>query len=223
MVTDDGAASREECQSFRNGRCQTFRNPQQRQSGPVDRTILCHDCEARFQVIDKRAVESLRIETVPWLPNGVHKLPGADARSIKLYFMHVLWRSHASALPEMVGIDLSEVGRASRLRNLLFADDPGGPGDFAVNLARFDRDPDGLDGVIAVPTRIQWAPNRASAYSLHIGRWWVTVTVAAGGPPFPFRTFTVEPGNEVPVIVGGAFRDSAFFSYLIEAVRNRRR
>jgi hypothetical protein len=27
MVTDDGVSSRDECQTFRNGWCQTFRNP----------------------------------------------------------------------------------------------------------------------------------------------------------------------------------------------------
>jgi len=176
--------------------------------------------EHRFQRYDKHAVEAFRIEPVPWLSNGIHQLPGVDARLLKLYFMHVLWRAHASSLSDMEGVDLRDVGCDKRLRSLLLADDAGGPLDFAINLARFDRDPDGLDGIIAVPTRSQWR-NKASAYDIWVGRWWVTITDGSGGPPAVLLPYTLQPGKPVPVATGAPYRDSPMLNDALEVMRSR--
>ena len=189
------------------------------QSGPWDPTILCHDCESRYQLIDKRATEAMRIEPVPGLPNGLSLLPGADAATLKLYFMHLLWRAHESKLPDMVGTDLREVGRTRRLRQLLLAGDPGGPKDFAVHLCQFQKDPQGLDGIIRAPERSAWKANRASSYEIVLGRWLAIITVGAGGPPAEFRDYALVPGKPVPVAVGMAFAEAPFFREILDSMR----
>lgn len=193
----------------------------QRQSGPFDTTILCIPCEEQFQIYDKHGVEALRREPVPWLPNGVQRLPDADARLLKLYFMHVLWRAHESTLPEMVGTDLREGGRARRLRELLMSHDAGSPSDFAVHLSRFDADPDGLHGIVTVPQPLRWVSNLARAYEFNVGLWRINITTAAGGPPREIRDYAMMPGKPVPVLTGMPYRESSSFSAAIETMQRR--
>lgn len=110
--------------------------------GWYDTDIVCGECETRWDTWDHHAANILR--NTPNVANGIHhdgklvavKLPGADYRHLKLFFLSLLWRMSCSSRPEFSKINLPEL--EDDLRSRIIAEDPGHPDEYSVSLAMFD-------------------------------------------------------------------------------------
>ena len=191
-----------------------------RRTGPWDRTILCHQCEKRYQRYDDHAIKVLAPDHLPPLPPGAASvIANADASILKLFFMHVLWRAHASTLPELRCVDIGP--RAERLRDLLIADDPGAPEEFGVGLQRFAPDPDDAHRILRVFDELAWG-NGARFVFTQIGPWIATVTTSPQGVPRELLPLHLRPGQPAtawsPV---ESYRESGFSREILKTIRER--
>lgn len=192
-------------------------------TGPKQTGILCRPCEAKYHVYDTWLVEALRGEPVR-LPDpaarGLLYLAGADAGRLKLGFMHVLWRAHASNVREFAPVKLTPP-QAVRLRELLLAEDPGTEHDFGVLVSKYAPDVDGMHGVMGMPTTFRWKENRARGFEFHLARWRITITCSASGMPMKFRRVALTPGRAVAVLFANDFRKSLLFQKVVGSVTER--
>ncbi len=190
--------------------------------GAKDDTILCRGCEDRFQIYDQVGVETLR-KTPPDVPGDPIPMiiRDVDAARLKLFFLHVLWRSHASRLPFLSAARLGDEV-AERLRMMLLADDPGKDLDFAVMLLAVCPDPDGMDAFSTSFRRARWNGGVSFYFMQHM-RWLVHITTSQEGPPRFLHPFLMGCGGKAHVICGGGFRDTAGFQGMIQSFRSRQR
>lgn len=110
--------------------------------GVYDDRLVCETCERQFAAWDDYAIRFFVNETVPFqalvneqgTPFRIYPL--FDYAKLKLFFISMLWRAHATDLPDFVKVDLGskyeEMAKA-----MIKASDPGTPDQFAVFLIRF--------------------------------------------------------------------------------------
>jgi hypothetical protein len=191
-----------------------------RRTGAWDRTILCLDCEKRYQRYDDHAVKVLSappIETDRW-GRGIRELHGADAAKLKLFFMHVLWRANESHLPDYASVNIGP--RAAALRELLLRDDPGTRKDFPVVLWWHPPDPEGLHLVVSSFFNGKW-PNGARFFQLQVHQWLVVITTSSIGMPTDYHRLALTPAQPVPVCAGRTFREGWIVRRAFETFRAR--
>lgn len=178
---------------------------QRRPSGVWDNSILCHDCERRFQRYDHHLVEALRRDVVPsgrWDSPDVKELPEASARELKLAVMHICWRAHHSVQDGFASFSIGP--RVDALRSLLLADDDGGRDVFPVLLCRQNPDPDDLHGWHASPVTLRWrAPERPRAAWFQIMNWRLMITPSKAPVRKGWERVMLAPGQPVPVVTTG--------------------
>jgi hypothetical protein len=194
-----------------------------RRTGSIDPSILGHACEKRFQRYDDHAVKALAVEPLPskrWGLAEVYELPGADARLLKLAFMHTLWRAHASVLPEFADVALGP--RGDVLRGMLQRDDPGSVTDFPIILIWHPADSPGFVPLMSTFLPTKW-DNGARFFQLQIERWLVFLTTSSIGSPRETWPITLVPTAPVPVFRHpDAFKDSPMMALVSDVMRRRR-
>ena len=172
-----------------------------RRTGAVDTSILCRECEQRFQVCDDHAVKALSENPVPnmkWGHDKIHELRGFRAEKLKLAFMHILWRANESKLPDFDAIDLD--GDGDRLRAFLWSDNAGSPADFAVILALHPPDPD-KHYLISPPYPHGKWENGARYLQMTIVRSVVFITTSSIGLPSEYAPYALATGAPIPVVL----------------------
>ena len=116
--------------------------PKKSPIGIYDTTILCRDCEDQFGPWDDYAQLLLlqKFQNADKLKhNGKevgYKVLSFDYNKLKLFFISVLWRAHASSQPFYSRIKLGPF--ADIAKDHIINKDPGSPDDFAVILAYFE-------------------------------------------------------------------------------------
>jgi len=116
--------------------------PKRAPIGVYDTTILCGPCDNVFSPWDKHAQDVLLRdfdknqvvrdgdETIGWIVEEF------DYKSLKLFFVSLLWRASVSTHEFYQRIDLTPFEQ--RMREMILSSDPGDPETFGVTLARFD-------------------------------------------------------------------------------------
>jgi hypothetical protein len=109
--------------------------------GVYDGYLVCETCEERFAPWDDYASEFFveeKIEFQSLTENGTpYRLyPAFDYAKLKLFFISMLWRAHATGLPDFAKVDLGSKYE-DMAKAMIKASDPGTPDQFAVFLMRF--------------------------------------------------------------------------------------
>lgn len=125
-------------------------HPKRSPIGIYDSSIVCASCEALFSPWDDYANEFFsRTDPTPIEHNGKvigYEYAEYDYSKLKLFFMSMLWRAHASTQPFFNRVKLGTF--ENNLKRHIKANDPGSPAEYSVVLAKFDHE---LGSVIADP------------------------------------------------------------------------
>jgi hypothetical protein len=103
-----------------------------RPNGIWDR-FLCQRDEDRFNDWDTHAIEVLR-DYEPQVIAGGWQYQGFDYTKLKLFFLSLLWRAHATTNPFFEPVSLGV--DADRIKRFIDKQDPGNMDDYAVMLWR---------------------------------------------------------------------------------------
>lgn len=192
-------------------------------TGVYDDSILCHECEARYQVHDTRLMNALRSEPVAprfWINQLCTELPHVDGGALKLSILHVLWRAHASRIEPLDQVQLQPV-EAGQLRSLLIAEDSGSPDRFATLAFRCEADPRFGEGMGAYPLRLSWSDS-GYGFAMHLGLWlfYVLCTPPPRGVS-NLMPFALQRGQPVHVFGAGRYSDLPLFKMALDATSRR--
>ena len=110
--------------------------------GIYDSSIVCASCEALFSLWDDYANDFFsRTDSVPIEYSGKvigYEYPEYDYKKLKLFFISMLWRAHASIQPFFHRVSLGS--HEDIIKRMIFEGNPGSPDDFSVVLAKFDHE-----------------------------------------------------------------------------------
>jgi len=124
--------------------------PRRSPSGDFDK-IVCNDCEAIFGPWDDYAFEFLsKIPPITHIvgpikiPKGKKKINHLifdefDYPKLKLFFLSLLWRSHASKRKDYESVYLGPYEKS--IREMILSNDPGRAEDFPVFIDKYKMDP----------------------------------------------------------------------------------
>lgn len=115
-------------------------HPKRIPMGIYDPKIVCEDCERLFAPWDDYA-KWFFDKSIPKCVSNKDKVVAydyglPDYQKLKLFFISLLWRAHASQQPFFRRIDLGpyEADVVTKIKNA----DPGTPDEYSIVLARFD-------------------------------------------------------------------------------------
>jgi hypothetical protein len=111
-------------------------------NGIYDANLVCEGCEGRFTEWDDYASDFFARELVNF--DSLHSeqgtpyrvYPSVDYAKLKLFFISMMWRAHASNLKDCNQVDLG-TKYAAMAKRMIENRDPGTPDQFSVVLVRF--------------------------------------------------------------------------------------
>jgi hypothetical protein len=172
--------------------------PRRSPTGIYDRDLVCRQCEERFTRWDDYAHRFFS----PELPREcairhenevlAYRIP-VDYALLKLFFVSLLWRSHATAQPIFSGVEVGPF--APQLREMVLNADPGGTNDFPVFLAKFD---DPLGTALLNPHRERWFG--VNYYRFYLRGYIAHIKVDRRLAPAEFRAFQLSPDAPLTVL-----------------------
>lgn len=110
--------------------------------GVYDDDLVCESCEGQFTAWDDYAKRFFVDDCEPF--DALYTEQGTpyrmyrsfDYAKLKLFFISMLWRAHATELPDFAKVDIGPK-YAAMAKRLIESRDPGTPDQFAVFLLRF--------------------------------------------------------------------------------------
>jgi hypothetical protein len=192
------------------------RKPKQSQSGIYDSKILCSQCEDLIGPWDRYAQE-LFLQRFPRKPyiaedgKSFYSILEYDYKSLKLFFLSVLWRSAVSTHEFFAGINIEEC--EERLRSMLLAQNPGSSFEFPVMVIRYE----------GVFRDIMPSPSSAVIHDARIhhfrvpGYGWIIQTNDAP-PSQELDQLRIRPGEPL-VVKSIRFKHTYAFNSLLHDVR----
>lgn len=131
--------------------------------GHLKEYMLCSRCEEKFSAHEHVAAHFLADLNQVQLPihNNTIRRTSLDYRSLKLFFLSVLWRCAVAHDPITQMVDLGP--RLLKLTALLQANDPGRQEDFAIFLRLLDESPMARNVVLTVPVPMRDVSRRGYA------------------------------------------------------------
>jgi hypothetical protein len=167
--------------------------PSRLPNGDYDPQQVRRGCEDLFNETDdyaKRFIVDRQGEAIRRSDRGTPYLEYAevDYRKLKLFFISLLWRAHATSLRAYEQVALGKQYEATA-KKMLKAGDPGSPDDFAVFIIKIARGP--LDQMGASPTPRRLPPNNVRVYEFLLFGYlaYVKVDRQAYGHFFPRYNF----------------------------------
>lgn len=191
-------------------------------NGVYDDNLVCAECEALFAEGDDYAKRFLvdDVETSYERFEGrvrYWEYPSFDYRRLKLFFISLLWRAHASSRPDWKLVDLGSK-YAQMAKDLIQAGDPGSPDVFAVLLVRWAPGPHRLIGTSFTPRR---TPHLTSVryYDAALFGYNVWVKVARQPFPYPMDKYQID-GSRPLLILEKSIEESRYVDFAIEGMVN---
>lgn len=170
------------------------RNPKRTQIGIYDSSIICEECERRFAPWDDYAHE-LFFETKSTRileKNGVvigYQFDNVDYSKLKLFFISLLWRAHASKHDFFKHVDLGSF--AARARQMILDRDPGDFQEFGIHVIRFDSY---LAEAFLNPSRNRLFEN-INIYNFYFARHHAIIKVDNRKYSKPFQGLMLKPNS----------------------------
>lgn len=174
--------------------------PKRAPLGVYDDTIVCESCEAKFSPWDQYAHQLLVKEPYSELRNGEkvvgHQYDAYDYVRLKLFFVSLLWRAHASSQKFFSKVNVGP--HADRLAEMVLTGDPGEPDEYAVVIARFDQ-PEADGFLDPHPARIPASP--VNLMRMYFAQHLFFIKVDKRSMPFPLSKFMLKPGQPLVVLL----------------------
>lgn len=189
-------------------------------SGDYDPNLVCRQCEDRFHTGDDYAKRFLvdgrnncrRIaESVG---SALYEYSDVDYRKLKLFFVSLLWRAHATSLRAFEKVVLPTKYEAMA-RKMIANQDPGPAKDFGVIIIRIADGP--LVKMGASPTPREIPPNKIQVFDALIFGYLALVKVDQRRYPKPFLDLQLEPGRPL-LMVEQAIERTPYHRFAIDAV-----
>lgn len=198
-----------------NGKLPRSRLP----NGVYDPNLVCRECEDLFNagddyakrlLIDERA-KGLRIQNgdTPYFEYN-----HVDYNNLKLFFISLLWRAHATSLQSFDKVKLGPKFEAVA-RDMIKTGNPGNPDDFALVMLRAAEGPLGKMG--ASPTPRKFPPNNVRVYEFLLFGYAAYVKVDQRPHGLSVRKAQLSPGQPF-LMLEKRFEDTPFFRFAKDAV-----
>lgn len=166
-------------------------------TGIYDRHLLCGSCEQLTAPWDSAGVRFARTPPAASMPmNGQPRLfawPDQPYTELRLFALSLLWRAHASHLPELHKVHLGP--HASQIRKLLLSGDPGEPDVFSVCFFKTINAPSPRP--VLLPIRKRLRGTGILVWRMHLGPVEITVKVDKRAYPESMRALQLSPNSPV--------------------------
>lgn len=190
----------------------------QLQNGYYDPNLVCRECEDLFSAGDDYAKGLLidrRSESVKKSGRGTAYFEYADVdyKKLKLFFISLLWRAHATSLRSLSEVKIGSKYEAIA-RTMIRDGNPGSPDDFAVLMLRVAEGQ--LDRMGASPIPRKMLPNNIRVYEFLLFGYIAYVKVDQrpyGDPP---RSAQLSPGKPL-VMLEQSLEKTSFLRFTAEA------
>lgn len=166
-------------------------------NGDFDDELVCRECEdlfndgdtyaKRFFVDGPAAGVRQYAESTTYL-----EYHNVDYRLLKLFFISLLWRAHATSLRSYDKVNLGPK-YAAKAKAMIENGDPGTPDEFAVFLIKAADGP--LKTLGASPTPRRLVPNNVRVYDLLMFGYLAYIKVDSQPLPAPFSLVQLAPGR----------------------------
>jgi hypothetical protein len=131
--------------------------------------LLCLECEARINHFETYAASILRAsENYRNVDGSAIEIPDFDYPRFKLFGLSLIWRSHISGLHFFSGVNLGP--HAEKLRTMLFAQDPGKPGDYCFTLVKIEG-PTSAETIMHSPAKVRFRGHYAYIFLAYGFEW----------------------------------------------------
>lgn len=187
-------------------------------NGCYDPNLVCRECEDRFDEGDDYAKKFLvdgrnQGRRIAEGDGALYEYANVDYRRLKLFFVSLLWRAHATSLPDFVRVNLPSK-YASMARSMILNKDPGPADDLGVIIIRVADGP--LDKMGTSFTPREMPPNMLQVYDILLFGYIVFIKVDRRRYPPPFLDLQLAP--ERPLLMfEQAIERTPFHDYAIEA------
>jgi hypothetical protein len=167
--------------------------------GIYDPDLVCASCESQFSPWDDYAVSFFRDTEPEALLSSAgevigYKYPTANYTNLKLFFMSLLWRAHATHNAFFNRVNLGPW--ASDLQHRIAAKDPGHPRDYSVLIAKYD---DPLSGAMFEPLRLN--VQGVNYYRFYLPHHRIYIKVDKRPFPTLFERFMAKPDEPFYVFI----------------------
>lgn len=182
--------------------------------------LLCPRCETKLSRWEKYACEVMEGRKVLQVESRVdhHLVRGIDYMRFKLFEMSLIWRAGVSSHPDFDRVTLGP--HESRLRNLLYAEDPGGTYDYPCFLTALWLDPNRLVQkaiMLPLPERLN---GQRIWFSVAGGFQWIFV-VSRHAHRASYATYYLRDTGELPVCKGDKQLTESILTSLASIIRDR--
>lgn len=187
-------------------------------NGEYDPNLVCRDCEDLFNagddyakrlLVDGRRASNRKFEG----KSAFYEYTDVDYKNLKLFFISLLWRAHATSLASFDKVDLGE--KYEKLaKKMIKQADPGSANDFAVFILRIADGP--LHRLGSTPTPRKMPPNNVRVYDLLLFGYLVYIKVDRRPYGYPFQAEQLTPGRRLWMIET-ALEDTPYHDWAVQA------
>lgn len=166
--------------------------------GIYDSTIVCASCEALFSPWDDYANSFFQRRDGISIEHQGRTIgieyADYDYTKLKLFFVSMLWRAHASSQPFFHRVNLGS--HEDRIKSMIFSGDPGSTYDYSVVLAKFDHE---LGGAFQDPYlgKLQGINN----YRFYFPMYFATIKVDKRSFPQELSEIMLKPGEPCRIVM----------------------
>ncbi len=127
--------------------------------GVYDKTILCPECENRFQKIDDYGYRMLfekEQKEIVIKNQKFYIIKNIDYKLTKLFFISLLWRASISSDECFCRVKLGAIEQVAKKH--IWEENPGFPDDFSFRLYKFIPTGQGYEKAMLMPERVRFGP-----------------------------------------------------------------
>jgi hypothetical protein len=187
-------------------------------TGIYDKSILCNDCEDKFQVLDSYAATTLiERRSLEPVTNGIHTagytVNGVDCDLLKRFFVGVLWRASISTNEFFAKVNLGPLEELAK--RIAWAETPSAEDEFSYALGLFD-DEGTLSKVILDPHPERF--NDIRYYRFYLAGYVLYIKASSRSTPKTFKNL-IPKENKLIIISRGQIEKSKEYSVMLNGVR----
>ena len=193
--------------------------PERAPIGVYDKTILCHDCEQRFQDIDSYGQDLLLKQQHKNIEkNGSivgYEIQGVDYDLVKLCFISILWRASISTQMFYSHVTLGRFEDIAKKH--IWSRASGAPEEFSFLLAKFTDEKFGT--AMLDPHRERW--EGINYYRFYLFGYILHIKVDRRQTPQCFRPFVLKSDGNI-FVIGRDVSQSKELKVMYDVVNSRK-
>ena len=181
--------------------------------------LLCVDCENRFSRFETHSVR-LFCSPLPPFSTGskrIREYSDLDYRTLKLFFLSVLWRSSVAINPFFKHVSLGP--HEEIIRDMLLREDPGGTGDYPTLIWLLTLRGKHLQDILVEPTPMRVGTHKCKCYRFVMAGFVIIIGVSSSPLEDSLLRWAMSPGEPVQSY-DSEFGEFAFLRAVHEGVAN---